>query len=104
MGTVLHEQPDQIRVQAGQVRVRRIAVAGRHHRDATVQRVRAVLGVELRVGLLADGVGPHVRLVVLELPQKGRSVFHAHDIRSQDDKVRIMCTRFSANNFYKAGS
>lgn len=92
MGTVLREQPDRVRVPGGQVRVRRIAVAGRHHRDATVQRVRVVLGLELRDGLLADGVGPHVRLVVLEVPQKGRPVFHAHDVRTEDDKVRKLCT------------
>lgn len=88
MGTVLHEQPDKVHVQGRQVRVRPQDIAGLHHGTSAVQRVRHVLADELRVGLLPDGAGNHVRLVVLDVPQKGRTVLLAHKVRLQNPQVR----------------
>lgn len=88
MGTVLHEQPDQVRVQSGQMCVLPHAAAGRDYRVPAVQRVRPVLVDELRDGLFANGAGSNVRLVVLEVPQKGRAVLHAHRVRAENHQVR----------------
>lgn len=88
MGTVLHEQPDPVRVQSGQMRVLPHAAARCDYRVPAVQRVRPVLGDELRDGLFANGAGPNVRLVVLGVPQKGRAVLHAHRVRAENYEVR----------------
>lgn len=93
MGTVLHEQPDPVRVQSGQMRVLPHAAAGRDYRVPAVQRVRSILADELRDGLFANGAGPNVRLVVLEVPQKGRAVFHAHRVRAENHQVRSCSER-----------
>lgn len=70
------------------MRIRSQCVAGFDHRTSAVQRVRYVLADELRNGILSDGVGHLVRLVVLDVSQEGRAVFHALQIRLQDRQVR----------------
>lgn len=75
------------------MRVRSQGVARLHHGTTTVQRFRDVLADELRVGFLADGVGHHVRLVVLDVLQERRAVLRAHNVRVQNHQVNIIyCT------------
>jgi len=87
MGTVLHEQPDPVNVQGGQMCIRPQGVAGLHHGTSAFQRLRDVLADELRVGLLPDGAGHHIRIVVLDILQEGRAVLRAHHVRLQDHQV-----------------
>jgi len=91
MGTVLQRlRPEQYRVQTGQMRVRPQCVAGLHHRTSVVQRVRNVVADELCVRLLSNGAGHHVHLVVLDVPQEGRTLLLAYEFLLQNNQVRTV--------------
>ena len=89
MGTVLHG-PEPDHVQTSQMCIRPHRVAGLHHWTSAVQRVRNAVADELRVGLLPNGAGHHIHLVVLDVPQKGRTVLLAHVFLLQNNQVRTI--------------
>lgn len=87
MGKALHDQPNPCSVQTSQMRLQPQRDTGLHVRTSAIQLFRLVLAVEFRDGLLSNGVGYRIRLVVLDVLQKGRAVLFTNPIRLQNDQV-----------------